>query len=107
MRAEVVAAQRPVRAPVAAEQAAREHAVGRDADAQLAHGGQDLLLDAAREQRVLDLDVGDRVHGGRAPDRLRADLGQADVPHVAGLTSSAMAPTVSSIGTSGSRRAGR
>ena len=71
------------------------------------HVGQDLGLDPAREQRVLDLEVRDRVHGGGAADGLRADLGEADVPDVAGSTSSAIAPTVSSIGTFGSSRAGR
>lgn len=32
------------------DQAAREHAVGGDADAELAGGGQDVCLDAARHQ---------------------------------------------------------
>ena len=47
--------------------------------------GEDLVLDAARDQRVLDLQVGDRVHRGGAADRLGADLGEPDVAHVAGL----------------------
>ena len=42
-------------------------------------------LDAARDQRVLDLQVGHRVHGVRPTDRLDTDLGQADVPHKARL----------------------
>ena len=56
--------------PVAGEQAAGEHAVGGDADAELARRRQDLVLDPARDQRVLDLQVGDRVDGGGAADRL-------------------------------------
>ena len=53
--------------------------------AELAAGGEDLGLDPARDERVLDLQVGDGVHGVRAPDRLRPDLGEAEVAHVAGL----------------------
>jgi hypothetical protein len=87
-----------------AEQPAREHIVRGDADAQVAQRGQDLRLDATRDQRVLDLQVGDRVHRVRPADRVGADLGQAEYP---ACTSSAIAPTVSSIGTSGSSRAGR
>ena len=55
------------------------------ADAELAARRQDRVLDAARDERVLDLQVGDRVHRGGAADRVGADLGQADVAHVAGL----------------------
>jgi len=47
------------------------------------------------------------MHGLGAPQRLHADLGEADVTDVSGLTSSAIAPMVSSIGTAGSSRAGR
>ena len=85
--AEVVRGQRvgAFLRPVAGEQAAGEHAVGGDADAELAAGRQDLVLDPAREQRVLDLQVGDRVHGVGAADGLGADLGEADVADVAGL----------------------
>ena len=61
---------------MAADQAARQHAVGGDADAKLAAGRQDLVLDAARDQRIFDLQIADRMHGGGAPDRLRADFGQ-------------------------------
>ena len=37
----------------------------------------------ARPQRVLALHRGHRLHGVRAADRLRARLGQAEVPHLA------------------------
>ena len=56
--------------PVAADQAARQHAIGGDADAELAAGGQDRLLDAARDQRIFDLQVDDRMHRGGTADRL-------------------------------------
>ena len=72
-------------APVAADQATRQHAIGGDADAELAASRQDLFLDAARDQRIFDLQVGDRVHGRGAADRLGADLRQADMPDIACL----------------------
>jgi hypothetical protein len=75
----------PLHRPVAREEPAREDAVGRDADPQLAAGGKNLLLDPAREERVLDLQVGDRVHRVRAPDRLGPDLGETDVADIARL----------------------
>ena len=75
----------PFLRPVAGEEAAGEDAVGGDADPELAAGGEDLLLDSAREERVLDLQVGDRVHRVRATNRLRPDLGEADVADVARL----------------------
>ena len=84
-RAEVAPRQCALAAPVAAQQAPRQHSVGRDADAQLAADREDLVLDAPRQQRVLDLQVGDGVDGGGPPDRLGADLGQPDVAHVARL----------------------
>ena len=71
--------------PVAADQPARQHAIGGDADAELAAGRQDVALDAARDQRIFDLQVGDRMDGRGAADRLGADLRQPDVAHVAGL----------------------
>ena len=81
-RPEVAGAQRPLRRPVTAQQAAREHAVRGDPDTQLAAGRQDPCLDATRQQRVLDLHVGDRMHRMGTPDRLRAGLGEPDVAHV-------------------------
>ena len=71
--------------PVAADQPAREHAVGGHADAELPARGQDLVLDAARDQRVLDLQVADRVHGAARRIVSGADLRQPDVADVAGL----------------------
>ena len=46
---------------------------------------EDLALDPARQQRVLDLQVGDGVDGGGAAQRVRADLREADVADEAGL----------------------
>ena len=76
---------RPVLRPMTADQAAREDAIGGDADAELAADGEDFLLDAPRDQRVLDLQVGDRMDGIGAADRLRPDLGEADIADVAAL----------------------
>ncbi len=70
---------------MAAQQAAGEHAVRRQADAQLPQRRDDRLLRAAREQRVLDLQVADGSHGGGAPDGVGAQLRQPDVPDVTGL----------------------
>ena len=83
--AEVRGAGLAVAAPVAAEQPARENAVGGDADPELLAGRQDLGLDPARDQRVLDLQVADRMGRVGAPDRLGADLREADVANVPGL----------------------
>jgi len=68
----------------AAQQAAGQDAIGGHADAELAHGGQDLPLDAPAHQRVLDLQRGDGVDGVGPPDGLRPHLGQADVTDVPG-----------------------
>ena len=70
---------------VPADQPAAEHAVGGDGDPELAARRQDLVLDPARDERVLDLQVADRMRRRGAADRLRAHLGEADVPDVAGL----------------------
>ena len=59
--AEVARARRPR----AAQQAAREDAVGGDADAELGEQREDLRLRPAADERVLDLQVGDRVDGVR------------------------------------------
>jgi hypothetical protein len=73
------------RRPRAGEQPTREHAVGGHAHAQLPAGGQGLRLDPARQQRVLDLQVGHWMGGMRAPERLGSCLRQADVAHPAGV----------------------
>jgi hypothetical protein len=70
---------------VPGEEAAGENAVGGDPDPELAAGGEDLALDPARDQGVLDLHVCDGMHGVRAADRLGTDLGEAEVAHVARL----------------------
>ena len=83
-RAEILRAGALLR-PVPADQPARQHAIGGDADAELAAGRQDVALDAARDQRVLDLQIGDRMHRVRAADGFGADFRQADVPIAARL----------------------
>jgi hypothetical protein len=70
---------------LAGDEAAREHAVGGDPDVELSARREDLLLDPARDQRVLDLQVDDRVDGVRAADGRGADLGEPDVADVAGI----------------------
>ena len=86
---------------MAADQPTREHAVSRDPDPQLAQVGKDPVLDAAGDQRILDLQIADRMHRVRATDRVGADLRQADYRTYPAWISSAIAPIVSSIGTSG------
>ena len=46
---------------------------------------QNVALDAARDQRVFDLQVDDRMHRVRPANGVGADLGQADMPDPAGL----------------------
>ena len=69
-----IARRRPVLRPVAADETARKHAIGGDADAELAAGGQDVVLDAARDQRIFDLQVDDGVDGGGPADASRRRL---------------------------------
>ena len=68
-----------------ADEAAGEHAIGDQRDAELAQGRQDVALDAAAEQRIFDLQRRDRMHRVRAPQRLGGRFRDADVAHVAGL----------------------
>ena len=75
----------PLCGPVTADQTPRQHAVSGDADAQLPAGVEDRALERARDERILDLHVADRVHGMGASERLRAHLGQPDMADVAGL----------------------
>ena len=76
-RAEVLGARAGL--PIAADQSAREDSVSGDADAQLATGWEDRVLDPTGDQRVFDLQVADRMDRSGAAECLRADLGQADV----------------------------
>ena len=66
------------------EESAADRRIGYEADAQLAHGGEDLLLRPARPERILGLQRGDAMHGVRAADGPRRRLGEPDVPHLAG-----------------------
>ena len=93
--------------PVAADQAAGEHAVGGDRDAELAAGRGSRPRCRARSASTRSAgrrSGARRRRGGSSPRRPRTGrCGGRSRP----ATSSAIAPTVSSIGTSGSRRAGR
>ena len=76
-------AERRGRVDLAGEKARAERTERHEADAELLAGGEHaVLLDVARPQRVLALHGGDRLHGVRATDRLRARLGQAEVLHL-------------------------
>ncbi len=68
-----------------AEETARQHAIGGDADAQLAQGGQDLGLDAPAHEGVLDLEAGDGRHGAGPADRRGTRLGKPDMANIARL----------------------
>jgi hypothetical protein len=50
-----------------------------------AAGRQDGILDAARDQGIFDLQVGDGMHGGRPADRRRSDLRKPDIADITGL----------------------
>lgn len=88
----------------AGEEAASEGAVGDEPDPQLVTGGEDSIFRIARPQRVLRLDGGD---GMDAVARRRVSAETSERPRRLtrpARTNSAMAPTVSSMATSGSRR---
>ena len=65
------------------QEAAAERRVGHEADAELAHGADRVLLHVAGPERVLGLHRGDRVHRVRAAQQLAGDLGQAQVADLA------------------------
>jgi len=103
--AEVVRGQLVERAQLAGEEAAAERAVRDEADAQLAQGRQDSSASGSRAQieySVCSAEIGcvayaRRIVSGAASDRPR----KRTLPSA---TSSPIAPTVSSIGVSGSTR---
>src|SRR3954471_10316527 len=66
------------------EEAAADRRVGDEADAQLAHGRQNLVLGIAAPERILGLQRGDRMYRMRAPDCLRRRFGHAEVTDLAG-----------------------
>ena len=82
----------------AGQEPASQRAVGDEADAEFAHRGEDFVLRVAAPERVFGLQRRDGMDGVRAADRLRRRLGQPQVAHLARATSSAIAPTVSSMG---------
>ena len=69
---------RPLNKPAA------QHAISDDADAALAHRRQDRFLDAARHQRIFDLQRRDRMHRAGARDGRGRYFGQADMADMAG-----------------------
>ena len=79
-------------------------AVGDKTDAELLAEWQDLGLDIAGPQRILDLHRAERERGVGPPDCRRAGIAYAEMAYLAVGTSSPIAPTVSSIGTVGSTR---
>src|SRR5580692_2856803 len=70
---------------MATDETAGQDAVSGDPDPQFAAGRQDLRLDAARDQRIFDLQVDDGMDGGRPPEGGSADLGQPDMPYISAL----------------------
>ena len=68
-----------------ADETARQHAVSGDADAKLAAGRKNVVLDAARDQRIFDLQVGDRMHGVGAANGVGTDFRKTDMLDIAGL----------------------
>ena len=86
------------------KKAAAQGRVRDEAHAELATRRQNGVLRIARPQRVFALHGCDRMHRVRATNRFGRGLTQSDVAHLVRGDSSAMAPTVSSIGTFGSTR---
>ena len=70
---------------MATDQAAGQHAISSDGDAEFAAGRQNAVLDAARDERIFDLKVADGMDLGRLPDRIAADFGEADMAYEASL----------------------
>ena len=85
VRTEVALSRGPFLRPMAAQETARQDAVSGDADAELATGRQDLRFDSAREERLLDLQVGDRMDGMGAAHGVGAGLRESDMSDVPGL----------------------
>src|SRR6185437_3300638 len=67
---------------MSADQPTRQHAVRSDANAQLATRRQNFRLDTARGERVLDLQIADRMYGMGTPQGRGAHLGQTDITHI-------------------------
>jgi hypothetical protein len=75
VRAEVAAVTRGVET---AQQSARQHAVGGDADPKLGEHRENGGFGTAADERVFDLEIADRVHRPCAADGVRTHLRQAD-----------------------------
>ncbi len=67
------------------KEATGEDSVSRCGDAELGERGEDRPFRGAADQRVLDLQITDRVHLRGAADGIGADLGETDVADVARL----------------------
>jgi hypothetical protein len=63
--------------PVAADETARQDSVGGNAEA--AARGQDGILDTARDQRILDLQITDGVRGRSSPQAVGTHLGKSNL----------------------------
>src|SRR3954447_12360399 len=90
LEARVVAAEVVVRQVVRAadgpgEESAPQRRVRDEADPQLTRGVEDAVLGIAGPERVLGLKGADRMNLVRAPDGLRAGLGQAQIADLAGV----------------------
>ena len=85
LTAEVVGLEVLRRRDLAGQKAAAERAVGDEADPELTHGVEDLVLGIARPQRVLGLQRRDRVDRVRAADRLGRRLRQPEEADLAGV----------------------
>src|SRR5215204_998318 len=86
------------------QKAASQRTVSNEANTQLAHRRQDLILHVAAPQGVLRLQRGYGVYLVRPPYRLGGRLRDAKVTTFPASTSSLIAPQVSSTGVSGSTR---
>jgi len=67
------------------QKAVRQHAVRNEPDAQLARSRQDLLVDEAAREGILDLQGGYRMDRMRAPEVIDPDFRYAQVPDLAFL----------------------
>src|SRR5262249_54410487 len=101
--APIVGSQRAGLLELAGQDAAAERAVRDEADAELTHRRQDLVFGLAAEHRIFGLQRADRMNCVR---RIVAGAASERPSHrtLPSRTSSAIAPTVSSMGVFGSTR---
>ena len=80
----VVLRQVRVRLEAPRQEAASERAIGDEADAELAAGGEELLLGLAAPQGIFGLQGCNRMHGAGATQRRRRSLGEPDIANLSG-----------------------